>query len=398
MADLPSWRDYFRIGRDEILTRNSRLTLEVIERDGSDANVLLAAGAAMADEVTGQLMQVAAGLYLDSARGVQLDRLIFDRLNMPRLSASPSFGSVAFTTPVAATAAFSIPKGIKLSTPDGKQFVTTVAASYPFGSVGPVYAAVQSVLAGASQQAAIGSITSIKDPIVGAVNLQVTNLTATAGGADDESDDSYRVRARLFFESVRRGTAAAVRAQALSTNGVQTAQTFEYVDSFGRPVKAAQLVITDAFTDDLVNLSPTPPSYQAQSQLLASQVFDNLSDTRPIGIYIDVMVAQIVMQGIVLGLSFQAGVDPDSVALQARARIVQVVNALGSGQTLTIAVMIDGLRLVPGLVVSGGEILSPAGDVVPATLQALRTTLALVVASTMQPDRALQGSANPDAV
>lgn len=399
MADLPTFQDFFRIARDEILARNSRLTLEVIERPGSDANVMVAAGAAMADEVTGQLTRVAAGLFLDSARGDQLDRLVFDRLNMPRKSASPSFGSVAFRTTVPAAAAFAIPKGAKLSTPDGKQFVTTQSATFAYGATGPVYAAVQSVLAGASQQAAIGTITSLRDTITGApADLTVTNLTATAGGADEEGDDNYRARARLFFGSVRRGTAAAVRSAALESNGVQSAQTFEYVDAFGRPVKAAQLVISDPFTSDLVNVTPTPATYQAQSQLLAAQVFSNLSDTRPIGIYIDVMVAQVVMQPVILGLSFQAGVDADSVALQARSRVVQIVNALSPGEALTTAAIIAGLQVVPGLIVGGGEVLSPPGDVLAETLQVLRTSLGMVVASTMQPDRALQGSANPDGV
>jgi uncharacterized phage protein gp47/JayE len=399
VADLPTFQDFFRIARDEILARNSRLTLEVIERPGSDANVMVAAGAAMADEVTGQLTRVAAGLFLDSARGDQLDRLVFDRLNMPRKSASPSFGSVAFRTTVPAAAAFAIPKGAKLSTPDGKQFVTTQSATFAYGATGPVYAAVQSVLAGASQQAAIGTITSLRDTITGApADLTVTNLTATAGGADEEGDDNYRARARLFFGSVRRGTAAAVRSAALESNGVQSAQTFEYVDAFGRPVKAAQLVISDPFTSDLVNVTPTPATYQAQSQLLAAQVFSNLSDTRPIGIYIDVMVAQVVMQPVILGLSFQAGVDADSVALQARSRVVQIVNALSPGEALTTAAIIAGLQVVPGLIVGGGEVLSPPGDVLAETLQVLRTSLGMVVASTMQPDRALQGSANPDGV
>ena len=72
------------------------------------------------------------------------------------------------------------------------------------------------------------------------------------------------------------------------------------------------------------------------------------------------------------------------------------MNALPPGATFSRAEASDMLRLVPGLIVSGDEVISPTGDVVPLTLQVLRTTMGLTIASTVQPDFALQGSANPD--
>lgn len=397
MADFPSFQDLFRIARDEALARNGNLTREVIERQGTDANIFTAAIAAVGDEVIGQLTSVEAALYLDSAKGTKLDRLVFDRFNLPRKSAAPALGSVEFSTTTANPLAFSIPVGTKLGTVDGKQFITTVAALFPFGSVGPVAVAMQSTSAGAKQQAAIGTITSILGTIPSSpADLVVTNATATAGAADDESDDDYRARARLFFDSVRRGTAAAVRAKSLETPGVLTADAFEYLDALGRPMKAAQLIISDTFTESLVAAIPTPAAYQTQSQVLADAVYSNLSDTRPIGIFIDVRVAIVVLQGVTLGLSFAAGVDVDSVALQARAAVVGYINELSPGQPLMIDGIIAYLQRVPGLVVTGGEVLSPSGDVIPETLQVLRTSLGLVVATSVQPDRALQGSANPD--
>lgn len=399
MADFPTFQDLFRTARDEALARNSRITLEVIERPGSDANAFTAAIAAVGDEVIGQLTRVEAGLYLDSARGEQLDRLIFDRLNLPRKSAAPALGSVTFQTTTAAPATFSIPAGTKLSTGDGKQFITTVAAVYPAGSVGPVYVAISSTQAGANQQAAANTITSLITTLSGSPSdLTVNNPIATSGAADEETDDSYRARARIFFESVRRGTIGAVRAAALNVPGVQTAQVYEFLDALGRPARAAQLVISDAFTESLVSYNPMPPAYQTQSQVLADQVYLALSDTRPVGIYINVFVAAVVLQGIQLGLSFQAGVDVDYVALQARAVVASYVNQLSPGDSLTKAYLIDALRRVPGLVVTGDEILSPSGTVVAQPLQVLRTSLSLVVASTVMPTQALQGSANPDAV
>lgn len=399
MGDFPTFDDYFRIGRDEALERNSKLTREVIEREGTDANIFMAAAAAMTDEVTGQLARAKASLFLDSARGQALDRLIFDRFNLPRKNAAPAVGSVSFSTTTATTGAISIPIDTKLGTSDGKQFVTTASAVFPSGSTGPVVVAVQSTQAGADQQAAIGTITSILDAITGAPSdLVVTNTVATTGAADEEEDDPYRARARLVFETARRGTLAAIRAAALGVEGVATANAIEITDALGRPVEAVQLIITDEFTEGLVNINPTPPAYETQSQVLAQNVFNALDDVRPAGIFVNVFVAQVVIQSIQLGLTFQAGVDVDATALRARAQIVGRVNGLAPGASLTIDDLIDALRRVPGLIVSGDEILSPAGDVVPEVLQAIRTSLSFVVASSVQPDQALQGSTNPDAV
>lgn len=399
MADFPTFQDLFRIARDEALSKNANLTREVIDRDGTDANAFMAAIAAVGDEVVGQLGSVAAGLFLDSARGSKLDRLIFDRFGLLRKSASPAVGSVEFSTTIATTGSFNIPKDTRLQTLDGKQFLTTTAAFFPSGSTGPITVAVRSSQAGLNQQAAIGTINSLLDVITGApTDLVVTNTVATTGADDEELAESYIDRARRFFQTTRRGTVSAIEAAALNVAGVRTAKVFEAVDEFGRPAQFVQLAIADAFVDTLANLEVVPPTYEAQSQLLAQQVFLALSDTRPAGIFVDVRVAQVILQGVQLGLSFEAGVDVDSVALQARAQVVSTINGLPPGTDLNPANLISALRRVSGLVVTGGEILSPAGIITVQPLQVIRTALGLVVASTVQPDQALQGSANPDAV
>ena len=73
--DFPSFWSLFRVGRDEILARSSRLTRAVVEREGSDANALVAVSAAIGDEVVGTLASAVGGLFLDSATGDALDRL-----------------------------------------------------------------------------------------------------------------------------------------------------------------------------------------------------------------------------------------------------------------------------------------------------------------------------------
>lgn len=401
--DYPNQAELFRVARDEVLLRNTRLRRSVIERQGTDTNALLAGMSAVGDEVVGQLVRVESSLFLDSAKKHYLDRLIFDRYGLPRKSASPAVGSVNFSCPAPAVSAFSIPLGTKLSTTDGKQFVTTAEANFPAGSVGPITVAVRSTKAGPSQQAQKNTITSILGAIPDAApGLTVTNPLATAGADADELDDTYRERGRNFFTTVRRGTISAVEEAALKVSGVKTAVLFESVDAFGRPAGSAQLIITDAFTEGLVEESSVPPAYQTQSQVLASTVGAALWDVRAAGVFVDVLVAKVVLQGVQLGLSFDGGVNVETVALRARAAVVSLINALPAGSPLLVGDVPGGivraLRTVPGLVVTGTEVISPPGNVVAAPLEVIRSTLGLVVASSVQPDRALQGSTNPDTV
>jgi uncharacterized phage protein gp47/JayE len=306
---------------------------------------------------------------------------------------------VQFSTTSPAPGGFTIKQGTKLTTSDGIPYLTVVAAFYPASSTGPITVEVRSAAAGLNQAAAPNTITNIVSSVVGAPgDLVVTNPLATAGAADEETDDAFTDRARLYFPSVRRGTVGAVEEKALRYPGVTNARGFEDLDMWGRPAKRAQLVITDQYTDRLAMLSAVPPAYAAQSQVLAQKVFESLYDTRPDGIYIDVIVAKLILQPVVLALSFQAGYNTDSVAYAARVAIVNQINGLSPGETLHVASLADALRYVRGLIVSGDEILSPSGDVVPNRLEVLRTTLGLVRASTVQPDQALAGTSNPDAV
>lgn len=382
MADFPTFQDFFRAGRDEILSRNSRLTLEAIEREGSDANVIVAGSAAMADEVGGQLLAAATGLYLDSAKSKALDRFVYDRFTLLRKPAAPARGDFAFSTIAANPLAFTIPAGTKAVTQDGKAYVTDVDVTYPFGSVGPVSVSMRSQDAGSAFQAKAGSITNLASQIVNAPSdLTVTNPLATVGAADAELDSELVTRAREFFPNARRGTIGAIQNQALEVPGVQTATAFEFLDEFGRPAKVVQLVISDPFTLSLVAASPTPVAYQAQSQTLATTVFDSLYDTRAAGINVLVTVASVQMLGIQLGLAFLAGYSASEVTARAQAALVNYVNSLSPGQVFSYEAAINRLRMVQGLDVQGNEILSPLGDTTPLPLQVLRTSQALVVAS-----------------
>lgn len=396
--DFPSMKDLQQIGRDEILARQSKLTVDAVDRDGSDANVLVASSAAIGDQVVTQLINVAADSFLDSAEKQGLTRLVFDRYGLIRLAAAPALGSVQFSTTAPSPSTFTIQSGLLLQTADGIQFITTQPATFLVSTTGPVVVPVRSVLAGANQQAQIGAIANIVGQVSGQPSdFVVTNIIATAGAADEETDASLRNRARNFFVNARRATKSAIVQGALAVPGVASASVFEVLDGLGRPARYVILVVTDNYTDQLANLGVVPPTYQAQSQQLALTVFNGLDDVRAAGIYVQVQVAQVILQPVVLSLSFVAGVDVESVANAARAAMVNVINGLAPGVTLTPAMLRAALGPVNGLVLTGNEIVSPPGQIVPRPLQVLRTSLALVTAAAYGTSQPITASSNPDA-
>jgi hypothetical protein len=392
---FPTRADLFLAARNEVLLKNSLLAAEAVERDGTDVNILIAAGAAMGDKVVGQLVAVAAGLFLDSAASQALDRLVFDRYGMVRKPAAPALVNVAFSTLAPAASSFTIPVGTIISTADGIQFSTVVATSISAGSSGPVYTAATSLLAGANQQIKSGTIQSIVSQITGSPNdLQVTNNAASAGAADRESDDQLRDRARRFWTTAQKGTLAAIVAGARSVPGVVRAATIEVLDGNSRPGRWVLCVVADNFTDALANLNQTSPSYATQSQALATTVFNTLDEFRCDGIFVQVAVAQVALLQVVLSLTFAAGVDPLVVANRARAAISAYVNELDPGASFVPTNALTKLRQVAGLIITGNEIAEPPGAVIPRSLQVLRTTAELIgaasgglpIAQTIDPD------------
>jgi len=389
-VDFPSFPTLFQIARNEALVRNASLTQDAIDREGSDANILIASAAAAADEVIGQLTNVAAGLFLDSASGDALDRLLWDRYGLTRKEAASAQGTVVFSLPVAAVAPFTIPANTQLATPTGLRYATIQAGSFLAGAL-TLVVPVRSLLAGADQQAAVGTITSIAGQITGApIDLTVTNTVATAGAADRESDTTFRERGRAFYTTVRRGTLAAIEQGALAVPGVVTATAFETLDQEGRAAKVVNLAIADQYTDTLADLAVEPAIYATQSSQLAQTVFNALEEYRPAGVFVNVQVAQVNLQTVLLALSFSSGADVDEVTNNARAAVVNYMNNLSPGDDVVPNDMLQVLKRVPGLVISDTEetaavILSPRSTVVMNPLQVARTTFALVRAYSSNP-------------
>jgi uncharacterized phage protein gp47/JayE len=354
---------------------NPGLSRVEVERQGSDANIILAGGVAAADECVGQIARVQKSLLLDSCRGQELDRLVFDRYGLVRKSAAPCRGIASFTLTAPLGMAASIPQSTVLLSSDGRQFITTQAIVIAAGTTGPVTAAFRSIQAGADQQVVAGAVNSVQTVPAGVNGLNVTNTYASFGASDEEEDDDLKQRARDYYPSLIAGSLPAIRYGALAVPGVKSATAFETIDSMGRPVGPVNLVVADQFTDSLLTIGMVP-AYAAQVAALTSEIMSALETRRPCGEYVYVSVAQVVIQQIVLALTFRAGADATTGALKARSAVVAAVNSLAPGQTLTIAALNAALGGVSEL--QAYTVVSPAGDVAPALLQVIRTSLAYV--------------------
>ena len=246
MPDFPKADDLFRIARDEAVSRSERLTVNAVDRDGTDANIMCYAGAVVGEEVIGQLAATEEGVWLASTNGAKLDRWAWDRYGMVRKQAAAAFVTARFSTATGAPSGFTIPAGTKVATSTGQEFVTVVSVAYPLLSLGPIDVLARSTLAGVDQNIGSGAIRSITSSIVNRPSdLAVTNVEAAAGGDNVEQDDDFKQRIMRFFTAARRGTKGAVETGALAVPGVTTAVAIEALTGAGYPARALTLIITE---------------------------------------------------------------------------------------------------------------------------------------------------------
>lgn len=364
--DLPTREDYFNIAAGEIIARASargrdtRVSRRAVYTEGTDVNILLAATSAMAAEATRHLAFRMAALYLDSAEGEDLDRLVADRFSpsLARKQPSNAVVKVEFSR-VGTAGSFTVPAGTVIAANSGVEFITTTGGGFPAGSNGPVIVDARCQVTGLSGNVSAGEISSVVTPVSGIPDLAVTNPEAATGGSDTESDEDLRNRARDFFRTARRGTLDAIEFGALQVPGVVTANAIEEL-SGGQPNGLVTLYVADG-------------SGTSNSRL-AELVTLELDEYRAAGIAVQVASVTPDLVSISYSLSFSAGVDTGAAISNLKNLTVEVLQQLAPGQLLERSLLFSLARSIPGAVVSDGAVSSPLGDIVPAANKAIRTT------------------------
>lgn len=370
---LPTRAEYYQIGAQDVIVRSQqrpqrlRLSREAIFTEGTDINIILAACAAMADEATRQTALKFAALFLDSAEGEDLDRLVADRFSPTifRKQAAPAVVPVTFRTTVPSVGA-TLEVGQTVRTEDGTEFELTEVAPFPVGSTGPVTAAAEAKLSGTAGNVAAGSIVQFGPPLpADAPTYVITNDEAATGGRDVETDESLRARARDFFRTARRGTLAAIEFGALTVDGVESATAIELTDPVtGLPTGFIQLAIAD--------------SNGQSNSILAEAVRGALDDFRAAGIPVQVLTSNPVFQDIAYEIGFRSGFDTRSASQQLKALTEASVNVLAPAEPLQRSLLFALARSIPGAIVGDAAVTLPAGDVQPAFNETIKTSLSRI--------------------
>lgn len=386
--DFPSRLSLYGIGRNYVLTNATRLNPQVVDTKGSDVNLVVGGQSEVSYAIMLQLIQAFNNLTLDGATGDNLDRYALDRYGqqLPRNGAAAALVPLTFSRTNPNNAAGTILPGTVVLSPANYQYVTTTAASFTTATGAPsdtvVTATARAAQAGSIYQVAANQLTAFQNAgsaIPFDTSITVNNLVTAAGGADPEDDPTYRNRIRTFWVNARRGILSAIAQGATSVPGVASALASEFIGSSGQPVRLVSLAIADA-------------SGVANAQL-AALVATALNDFRAAGIQVVITTGIPLIVVIQLALSFVAGVNTSLVGSQVQAAVVNYVNNLAVGATLTLGGLYSVLQrfVSQGLIVSTGvpatptsalipaSIASPVGDLVPALGQTIRTNLANVV-------------------
>lgn len=135
------------------------------------------------------LLAYSTGTYLDH---------LGDRQGVVRLPEQSAMATVRFSLPIAQTFAVSIPQGTRV-TPGGSVFFATQEAIEITPGATYVDAVVTCTQSGSiGNDFAIGQINKLVDPLP--YIAKVENVTPSAGGVDEESDDNFRLRIRQAME------------------------------------------------------------------------------------------------------------------------------------------------------------------------------------------------------
>ena len=86
---------------------------------------------------------------------------------------------------------------------------------------------------------------------------------------------------------------------------------------------------------------------------------------------------------------FTAGAEVFDTAQAARSAVVNYVNMLPPGAKFSPSAAAKALRVVPGLVVKGNEVVFPIGEIIPSVLEKFGTDLASVTANSSAVDKPL---------
>jgi len=354
--DLPDRNQLITVGRRFIKIAaqgnpNVRINPAMVDVPGSDVNLQVGTSAIMGEALTASWAACVRGLFIDTARGDQLDRIVYDRFGILRKPANPATCDLTFTRSNAGAGGGTINAGSRMTTADGSIFALQTDVVFGGTDLTRTGEGIAQ-LVGPTQNLPAGALNAFVDAPFDPT-ITVTNA-AGAGGTGPESDSALRARARVFFLTIRRGVLPAIQYAATTVPGVSVSTAFEIINpGTSLPAGAVQLVISD--------------DAGGASGAMVQAVIDILLQFRAAGIPVFVTGGTVVFQPVSFHLAFAAGIDTSAASEAVRATVSAMTQFLRPGQTLLESALTNAASAVPGVIINSGALLNPVGDVVPPT-------------------------------
>ena len=364
MATQPTFSDLFEAGKQEALARPTRLTPEVFDLEGSDVNIAMAAGAAMAEETAAFAQGEINATRLRTAASVSEDALEqwgASEVSTFRRGALSAIVPLTFTRDAGGPTV--IPAGTLGGTKGGVTFSTVAAINVLAGEVGPFTVAALASTAGPGGNVGPATITEILSQLADPT-WTLNNDEPASGGVGVESIEDYQARCQSAYQRARKGTLGAIEAEAAIVEGVASARAFEILDGDAASGRVVLQILGHGGTTN---------------SALAARVRAAMDAVRAAGVPVIVQALNPRTVPVrAAGLIVVSGYDPATVIGQAADAITAFLGSFQAGATLYRSDLIGIMRDTEGLKVPDGALLKPSGDVEPGVSEYLTTERALV--------------------
>lgn len=310
---------------------------------------------AMGDACIRFNVQALKETFIDGSKGDALTALVNDHLNIQRSPATSSQAGVTLSR-TSGGGAITIPAGFVVGSEfdsAGNTVLFTIDADVNFAGAdnGPHAGTVTAQIAGRAGNVAVGKIVRYVDTKPD-TTLAITNAAVAAGGNEEETDEELRVRARLFWQTLRRGTLAALEFGALTVASVRIARATE--DAGG----IVTLVVTDSDGNS--------------TALMIANVVTEIENWRAAGSIVNVTGGTALVVNVTGSLVVKDGVDATVLGPIAADAIVGRINKQRQGETLYIdSIKAAGIAVDPDAI-EAIILTTPLVDVVPSAAQVIR--------------------------
>ena len=260
-----------RSSEDILRSLLSRMIARTELTDLNEGSVLYSLMATFAEQIAEadvRLSQIRDQFTIDGATGTDLDDRV-DELGLTRLPPTRASGSVTLSR-VSSSASLLIPKGsIVSASSSGLQYRTQQAYTMNIG-VTEITASVEALILGSEGNAGTGAIDTLVDVPESLISVtQTSPLT----GADEETDDQLKQRAKRHLSSLARCQPVALEYASLSFTSsseerATTAKVFESLERLGE---------VDVLIDDGTGLADRVLTQQGQTVTLTARTAGALS-------------------------------------------------------------------------------------------------------------------------